>query len=107
MTQKRKLHQTFPSGKQLKNSKPKPKHYDCPEGYAFIETVTGRTSIRVLLDLGSNIFLINQNQVKNLQIPYETRQTALPILTFEGSNAAYRGKHFTHLILLEVGRNGH
>ena len=107
MTQKRKLHQTLPIGKRLKNSKPKPKHYDCPEGYAFIETITGRTRIRVLLDSGSNIFLINQNLVKNLHIPYETRQTALPILTFEGTNASYGGKHFTHPILLEIGRNGH
>ena len=54
-----------------------------------------------------NIFLINQNLVKNLHIPYETRQTALPILTFEGTNASYGGKHFTHPILLEIGRNGH
>ena len=64
MTQKRKLHQTLPIGKRLKNSKPEPKHYDSPEGYAFIETITGRTRIRVLLDSGSNIFLINQNLVK-------------------------------------------
>ena len=67
----------------------------------------GRTRIRVLLDSGSNIFLINQNLVKNLDIPYETRQTALPILTFEGTNASCGGKHFTHPILLEIGRNGH
>ena len=107
MTQKRELHQMLPIGKRLKNSKPKPKHYDCPEGYAYIETITGCTRIRVLLDSGSNIFLINQNLVKNLNIPYETPQTALPILTFEGTNASYGAKHFTHTILLEIGRNGH
>ena len=67
----------------------------------------GHTRIRVLLDTGSNIFLINQNLVKNLHIPYETRQTALPILTFEGTNASYRGKHYTHSIQLEIGGNGH
>ena len=89
MTQKRRLHQTLPIGKRLKATKPKPKHYDCPEGYASVETIKGRTRVRVLLDSGTNIFLININLVKNLHIPYETRQTALPILTFEGTNASY------------------
>ena len=97
----------LPIGKRLKYFKPKPKHYNCPEGYAYIETITGRTRIRVLLDSGSNIFLINQNLVKNLHIPYETRQTALPILPFEETNASYEGKHFTHPILLEIGQNEH
>ena len=96
----------MPIGKRLKNSKPRPKHYDSREGYALIETSTGGTRIRVLLDSGSNIFLINQNLVKNLHILYETRQTALPILTFEGTNGSYGGKHFTTPILLEIGRNG-
>ena len=107
MTQKRRLHQTLPICKRLKVTKPKPKHYNCPEGYAYVETIKGRTRVRVLLDSCSNIFLINQNLVKNLHIPYETRQTALPILIFEGTNASYIGKHYTHPILLEIGRNGH
>ena len=59
------------------------------------------------MDLGSIILLINKNLVKNLHIPYETRQTALPILTFEGTNASYGGKHYTHPILLEIARNAH
>ena len=105
MTQKGRLHQTLPIGKRLKATKPKPKHYDCPEGYAYFETIKGRTRVRILLDSGSNIFFINQNLVKNLHIPYETRKTALPILTFEGTNASYGGKHYTHPILLEIGRN--
>ena len=105
--QKQTLHQTLPIGKRLKPTKPKPKHYDCPEGYAYVETIKGRTRVRVLLDSGSNIFLINQNLVKNLHIPYETRQTALPILTSEGTNASYGGKHYTHPILLEIRWNGH
>ena len=88
MKQKRKLHQTLVIGKRLKATKPKPKHHDCPEGYAYVETIKGGTCIRVLLDSGSNIFLINQNVVKNLHIPYETRPTNLPILTFEGTNAS-------------------
>ena len=107
MTRKRKLHQTLRVGKRLKHSIPKPKHYDCLEGYAYIEAITGRTRIRVLFDSGINIFFINQNLVKNLHIPYETRETALPILTFEGTNASYRGKRFTYPILLEIGRNEH
>ena len=107
MTQKRRLHQTLPIGKRLKAINPKPNHYDCPEGYAYVDTIKGRTRVRVLLDSGSNIFLINQNLVKNLHIPYETRQTALPILIFEGTNASYGGKHYTHPILLEIGPNKH
>ena len=107
MRQKPKLHQILPIGKRLKATKPKPKHYDCPEGYAYVETIKSRTRIRVLLDSASNIFLINQNLIKKLHIPYETRQTALPILTLEGTNASYGGKHYTHHILLEIGRNGH
>ena len=63
MAQKRKLHQTLPIGQRLKATKPKPKRYDCPEGYTYVETIKGRTRIRVLLDSGSNIFLINQNLV--------------------------------------------
>ena len=105
--QKRKLYQILPIGKRLKATKPKPKHYDCPEGYAHVETIKGRTWVSVILDPGSNIFLINQNLVKNLHIQYETRQTALPILTFEGTNASYGGKHYTQPILLEIGRNRH
>ena len=107
MTQKRRFHQTLPIGKRLKATKAKPNHYNCPEGYAYVETIKGPTRVRVLLDSGSNIFLTNQNLVKNLHIPYETRQRALLILTFEGTNASYGGKHYTPPILLEIGRNGH
>ena len=107
MTQKQRLHQTLPIGKRLKATKPKPKQNDCPEGYTYVETIKGRTRVRVLLDSGSNIFLINQNLVKNLHMPYETRPTALPILTYEGTNTSYRGKHYTHPILLEIWQNRH
>ena len=107
MTQKRKLHQTLPIGKRQKILKHKPKHYDCREGHTDIETITEQTCIRVLLDSGSNIFLLNQNLVKNFHIPYETRQTALHVLTIEGTNAAYGGKNFTHPILFEIERNRH
>ena len=107
MTLKRKPHQTLPIGRRLEATRPKPKQYKCPEGHAYIETIKGRTRIKVLWDSRSNIFSINQNLVKNLHIPYETRQTVLPILTSEGTNASYGGKHYTHPILLEIGRKGH
>ena len=107
MTQKRKLHQRLPIGKRLKNFKRKLKHYEYPEGYAIIETITGCTHIRVLLDSGSNILLTRENLVKNLHIPYETQETAFPILTFEGTNASYGGKHFSNSILLEIRRHRH
>ena len=75
--------------------------------YTYVETIKGHTRVRVLLDSGSNIFLINQNLVGDRHIPNETRQTALPILTFEGTNTSYGGKQYTHPSLLEIGRNGH
>ena len=102
MIQKRRLHQTLPIGKRLKATKPKPKHYDCPETYAYVEPIKGRTRVRVLLDSGSNIFLINQNLVKNLHIPYETRQTALPMLTFVGTNASYQENTILTLFYLKL-----
>jgi len=107
MSLKRKLPQKLPEGKKRMAHRPKPTHYDCPEGHAHIETITGRSKIHVLLDSGSNIFLINQKLVTKLQIPYETRQQALPILTFEETETHSGGKHFTHPILLEIGQNTH
>jgi len=37
----------------------KPKHYACLEGKAFIEIKKRKHTINVLLDSGSNIFLMN------------------------------------------------
>ena len=101
---KRKRKDTLPIGKRLKTQVPKPAHYDCPEGPAYIEAAGKRIRIRVLLDSGSNIFLINKDLVKHFDIPYETRQKALNILAFDGKVNSSGGKHFTHPILLEIGK---
>jgi len=101
MTDKRKRKDTLPIGKRLRTQVPKPAHYECPEGPAFIEATGKRIRIGVLLDSGSNIFLINKDLVKHFDIPYETRQKALNILAFDGEVNSSGGKHFTHPILLE------
>jgi len=107
MNNKRKNTNTLAVGKRLQTSIPKPTHYNCPEGPAFIEAAGKRIRIRVLLDSGSNIFVINRDLVNHFKIPYETRQKALNILAFDGEVNASGGKHFTHPILLEIGINGH
>jgi len=50
-----------------------PQCYDCPEGHAHIYIFGKRYRIPVLLDSGSNIFLINEQLVKDLHIPYHSR----------------------------------
>jgi len=65
----------------------KPKHYACPEGKAFIEVKRRKHAISVLLDSGSNIFLMNQNTARRLEIPTEARDLPLKITTFNGETA--------------------
>jgi len=65
----------------------KPKHYACPEGKAFIEVKRRKHVISVLLDSGSNIFLMNQNTTRRLEIPTEARDSRLKITTFNGETA--------------------
>jgi len=85
----------------------KPKHYACPEGKAFIEIKNRKHTINVLLDSGSNIFLMNQDTARRLEIPTEARDSPLKITTFDGETAPTGGKFYTHLILLKIGANGH
>ena len=94
-------------GKRLQTSVPKPTHYDCPKGPAYIEAAGKRIRIRVLLDSGSNIFVINRDLVDHFNIPYETPEKVLDILAFDGEIKASGGNHCTHYILLEIGINGH
>jgi len=56
-----------------------PQRYDCPEGHAHIYILGKRYQIPVLLDSGSNIFLINEQLVKDLHIPYHSRADAVQI----------------------------
>ena len=87
--------------------KPSPKHYDWPEGPAFLFVSDKRHKIKVLLDSGSNIFLLNQKTARSLKIPYEVRETPLQITTFNGKISLTGGKYYSHPIKLEIGTNGH
>ena len=51
--------------------------------------------------------MINKDLVEYFDIPYETRQKALNILAFDGEVNTSGGKHFTHPLLLDIGKNGH
>jgi len=85
---------------------PIPKHYECPQGWAYLKTGGNRIRIRVLLDSGSNIFLLNEKLVNQFEIPYEVRQKAIDIVAFDGVVASSGGKKYSHPITLEIG-NGH
>ena len=87
--------------------KPSPRHYDCPEGSAFLFVSDKRHKIKVLLDSGSNIFLLNQKTARSLKIHYEIRETALQITAFNGEISSTGGKYYSHPIKLEIGTNGH
>jgi len=63
--------------------------------------------INLLLDSGSNIFLMNQATARRLDIPTEARESPLKITTFDGETAPTGGTFYTHPILLEIGANGH
>src|SRR5207237_1005821 len=102
MSLKRKSSPTVEVRKRQWHDAQKPKRYDCPEDNAFIEVGVRRIKIRVLLDSGSNIFLLNTKLVREANIPYTTRPTAVEIRGFDGTRMGNRGKHFTHPILLEI-----
>jgi len=94
---------------QSESSRPikKPKHYPCPEGKAFIEIRGRKHAINVLLDSGSNIFLMNQDTARPLEIPIKARDPPLKITTYDGETAPTGGTFYTHPILLQIGANGH
>jgi len=94
---------------QSESSRPikKPKHYACPEGKACIEIKGRKHPINVLLDSGSNIFLMNQDTARQLEIPTNARNSPLKITTFDGETAPTGGTFYTHPIILEIGANGH
>jgi len=63
--------------------------------------------ISVLLDSGSNIFVMNQNTARRLKILTEARDSLLKITTFDGETAPTGGIFYPHPILLEIGANSH
>jgi len=94
---------------QSQSSRPikKPKHYAFPERNAFIEIKGRKHAINVVLDSGSNIFLMNQDTARRLEIPTTARDSPLKITTFDRETAPTGGTFYTHPILLEIGANGH
>ena len=84
-----------------------PQCYNCPEGHAYIYISGKRYRIPVLLDSGSNIFLINEQLVKDLYLPYHSRADAVQIQGFTGEAISSGGSHFTKPLCLEIGTNKH
>ena len=66
-----------------------------------------RYRISVLLDSGSNIFLINEQLVEDLHIPYDSRTDAVQIQGFTGETIASGGTNFTIYLFLEIRNNQH
>ena len=64
-------------------------------------------SIRGLLDSGSHIFVITKVLVECFDTGYETRPKTLNILAFDCKVNNLGGKHCTHTILLDIGKNRH
>jgi len=84
-----------------------PERYNCPEGHAHIYILGKRYRIPVLLDSGSNIFLINEQLVEDLHIPYHSRTDAVQIQGFTGESISSGGTNFTKPLFLEIGSNKH
>ena len=59
----------------------------------------------MLLDSGSNIFLINKTLVQDPNIPYETRSDAILIQGFTGQTISTCSSRYTHPLYLEIGQN--
>ena len=99
---KRKQAYHKPSGKRKKTIAQEPHSYQCPEGHAHIYVFGNRYRIPVLLESGSNIFLINKTLVQDLNIPYETRSDAILIQGFTSETISTGGSHYTHPHYLEI-----
>jgi len=63
--------------------------------------------INIHLDSGSNIFLLNQDTARWLEISIKARGSPVKITTFDGQTAPTGGIFYTDPILLEIGANGH
>jgi len=103
----KRVYETRGPGPKRTKYKPNPQHYECPEGNAILDISDKRHKISVLLDSGSNIFLLNQNTALNLNVPYEIRENPLKITAFNGELSSTGGKYYSHPIQLEIGINGH
>ena len=103
----KRIYETRGPASMRTKTRPCPKHYYCPEGTAFLFISDKRHKIRVLLDSGSNIFLLNKKTTQALNVPYEIRENPLQITTFNCKISFTGGKYYSHPIKFEIGTNGH
>jgi len=94
-----------PGPKRTKH-KPNPQHYKSPEGNAFLVISDKQHKIKILLDRGLNIYLLNQNMGRTLKVPSQRRENPLKITAFNGEGSSTGGKYDSHSILLEIGTKG-
>ena len=107
MCSKRRQPSPKPSGKRKRFVAQEPQCYQYPEGHTNIYGLGHRYRIPVLLDSGSNIFLINKTLVHDLNISCESRTDAIPIPGFTSEMISTGGSHYTHPLYLEIGQNDH
>jgi len=107
MPSKRGKQQSYDRIKRTDITINEPHRYDCPEGHAHIYILGKHYRIPVLLDSGSNIFLINEQLVKDLHSPYHSQADAVQIQGFTGEAISSGGSHFTKPLYLEIGTNKH
>jgi len=88
----KRVYETGGSGPKRTKIKPNPQHYEYPEGNAILVISDKRHKIRVLLDSGSNILLLNQKTAGTLKVPYEIRENLLKITAFNGEDSSTVGK---------------
>jgi len=103
----KRAYETQGPGPKQRKCKPNPQHYECREGHAILVISDKWHKIRVLLDTGSNIFLLNQNTARTLKVPHEIREDTVKIPAFNGEVSSPGGKYYSHPIQLEIGTNGH
>jgi len=103
----KRVYETRGPGPKRTKIKSNPQHYECPKGNAILVISDKRHKFRVLLDSGSNIFLLNQNTARTLKVRYEIREKLRKITAFNGEVFSTGGKYYSHLIQLEIDTNGH
>jgi len=107
VTKMNRVYETRGPGPKRTKYKPNPQQYKCPEGNAILVISDKRHKIRVLLDSGSDIFLLNQSTARTLKVPYEIREKPHKITGFKGEVSSTGGKYYSDQIQLEIGTNGH
>jgi len=103
----KRVYETRGAGPKRRIHKPSPQHSECPEGNAFLTISAKWHKIKVLLDSGSNIVLLNQNTASTLNVPYEITEKPLKISTINGEVFSTGGKYYSHPIQLEIATTGH